>query len=573
MAPLKSEPEVISELGEGSDHGRDQGLEFEEEDVMPGFLDLNLDELEVGVSEEQIADNDRRQEDEVLALEAIYQDNLVVFNTQGGHRSFQIFVHYEVPDGITVSAKFHSGTGTSNTKLATPTEAQVASNNSNDKGFLYTFGVNYLPPMVLKVLLPKSYPSHHPPYFTITTQWLDKVRVSSLCAMLDAIWRDQPGQEVVFQWTEWLHGSALSHLGFTEEVTLWSPHDNQMLADCRAISENVVPERAIPILMGYNEKKCHEAFLSNMHQCLICFSEYLGSEFIKLPCQHIFCSNCMETYSKMHVKEGSVTKISCPSTKCGVHVPPLVLKRLLGDEDYERWESLLLQRTLDAMSDVVYCPRCETACLEDSKSNDAQCSKCFFSFCTLCRDRRHVGEKCMDAETRLRVLQERMQPGATTNEQLRKQKDLINELLSVKEALKDAKQCPSCKMLISRTEGCNKMVCSNCDQYFCYKCNKAIDGYDHFRQGCELFPREEIVRWEENINARQVVAQVRAELFAGQANHPCPHCGQRNAKEGNNNHLFCWACQTHYCALCHKVVRRSSEHFSRKGCKQHTSDP
>ena len=52
----------------------------------------------------------------------------------------------------------------------------------------------------------------------------------------------------------------------------------------------------------------------------------------------------------------------------------------------------------------------------------------------------------------------------------------------------------------------------------------------HERQECELFPSEEINRWEAQMNARQVVAQVRAELFAGHANHPCPNCGQRNAK-------------------------------------------
>lgn len=52
----------------------------------------------------------------------------------------------------------------------------------------------------------------------------------------------------------------------------------------------------------------------------------------------------------------------------------------------------------------------------------------------------------------------------------------------------------------------------------------------HKRQECELFPGEEITRWEAQMNARQVVAQVRAELFAGYANHPCPNCGQRNAK-------------------------------------------
>ncbi|ONK55797.1 uncharacterized protein A4U43_C10F1080 [Asparagus officinalis] len=394
---------------------------------------LQISGLRVGeISQEQIRINDQLQEDELLALEAIYGDDIFSLGKTEGSRSFQIHVHLRISDDFTVAAELPSSTR----------KPGAEKRDDADDDVSYTFKVQYLPPIILSCM-----------------------------------------------------------------------------------------------------------------------------NFVELPCQHFFCFKCMETYSNIHVKEGTVTKLLCPDAKCGGLIPPGLLRRLLGSESYERWESLILQRTLDSMSDLVYCPRCETPCLEDDH-HDAQCPKCFFTFCSLCRDRRHVGEECLTPEAKLLILRERQKSVELKGDQRRRELEIINSMLSEKEVLRDSKQCPSCRMAITRIEGCNKMQCSNCGQLFCYICGEAISGYDHFRESCELFSQEMIVEWELRMNQRRVMEQMQAVH-----GHACPNCHQLNAKVGNNNHLYCQACHINYCALCREVVRRRAHHYGPKRCKQHTADP
>lgn len=49
------------------------------------------------------------------------------------------------------------------------------------------------------------------------------------------------------------------------------------------------------------------------------------------------------------------------------------------------------------MPDLVYCPRCEAACIED-KDHCAQCPDCLYAFCSLCGDSWHPGNPCLDEE-------------------------------------------------------------------------------------------------------------------------------------------------------------------------------
>lgn len=62
-------------------------------------------------------------------------------------------------------------------------------------------------------------------------------------------------------------------------------------------------------------------------------------------------------------------------------------------------------QALNAMADLVYCPRCSTPCLE--RDDLAQCSRCHFAFCAICFASWHPGEPCSDVAGRIAALEAR----------------------------------------------------------------------------------------------------------------------------------------------------------------------
>jgi len=159
---------------------------------------------------------------------------------------------------------------------------------------------------------------------------------------------------------------------------------------------------------------------------------------------------------------------------------------------------------------------------------------------------------------------------------------LKEELDNLKKITTTCKQCPNCKMFIEKDGGCNKMTCSNCGTFVCWKCGKQISGYEHFREGtrCSLWEQDTIKKW----NAQM---EQQARLFM--ANHDpnafmmpqrrmadnnllavCPQCKCRNYKTARNNHIHCFGCRIHFCMLCKQKVQKSSEHFGPGKCRQHS---
>ena len=252
----------------------------------------------------------------------------------------------------------------------------------------------------------------------------------------------------------------------------------------------------VPSLVEYNESKAIEEFQSNRFDCEICFTSELGSNCIKLrSCKHVHCRTCMTTHIMSKITEGMVSKIDCPASECKELVPPDIVKSLVPAEFFKRYDDLLLQRTLDKMTDIVHCPRqtCMCATIKEEDSNMAVCPRCKFSFCCLCKRTWHGISPCKLLPDDLKELRELYESGDVELKlSLEHQYGRKNLLKAFEEAESNAwlkqfsKKCPNCQSSIEKSHGCNKMTCTFCNANFCWLCEILLTGhnpYAHFRIG------------------------------------------------------------------------------------------
>ncbi|XBI58404.1 hypothetical protein VPH35_039638 [Triticum aestivum] len=520
---------------------------LEEATVAAASSGLRL-QAESKACEDEIRNKQEQQEDELMALKAIYGDDLVEFESKAGLRYFQVCIRYDLHDDAQVCARLSSSRRKAGespfSKKTEKTKYGGCPDDDHDTEehdagldeFSYTCNFEYLPPLILTCLLPKSYPSKEPPYFTVTAKWMDGPDVSQLCEMLDTIWAEMPGQEVVYQWVEWIRYSSLANLWLDGKILL-GPDIHRYNGDRRAISRSLSLESVIPSMLSYSSKKHYQAFLEDLHMCMICLNQWKDvslfptcSNFIKLPCQHLYCVKCMETLCKMHVKEGTLFQLVCPDTK------------LLSKEEFERWDRLALEKALDSMSD----------------DNNAECPKCSFTFCGFCKELWHPGKQCLTPEQKL---QRRRGSGRMT------EREVAQELANIRELYKDVRVCPKCRIAIAKCEGCNKMVCGNCGQFFCFRCGKAICGYSHFTN-CRLFEPHDMTDLDRQMDELQFGNQMRNQLKPVGAMVRCPRCREMTFKD-DEKYIFCMVCAASSCTMCKRIItdrRMKSGHWGSSEC-------
>lgn len=444
----------------------------------------------------EMSDDEDAQENELLALESIFENDKDIISldrcmqgnstTTGKSRSGRINI---APDIINPPFEYHCKYLT---KSPEPNE------DSNENQVSSTCCVSYLPPICLRFLLPQDYPSKSPPNLTLTCVWLDRRRLSLLAKKLDSIWIEQEGQEVLYTWSQFLKEDVLDFLSSKDEITINqkefmdTQHNNEDL-DQRVMQEVGRFSDVLPFVQEFDIAKQREVFNSTPFPCDICFTEKYGRNCIKFKdCGHVYCDACLKSYFDIHIKDGNVKALTCPDPGCDSQAFPAQIKNLVSAQDFERYEALLLQTTLDMMTDVVYCPRtfCQSPVVIEDGEVMGLCSVCRFSFCTYCKLVYHGVEPCKLKQEKLKeVCQEYQDGNSATKKSLEEKygakvlRQTIDNMESERWLATNSKSCPGCGAAVEKQSGCNKMTCYKCKCYFCWLCMHRLslaNPYSHF---------------------------------------------------------------------------------------------
>jgi len=199
----------------------------------------------------------------------------------------------------------------------------------------------------------------------------------------------------------------------------------------------------------------------NLVECECCYSsECLLEDMVRCGGGHVYCTECVETSTKVAMGEGR-TEMECLG-QCNEEISwqelsralkPNVLSKLI-----QKRQAVEVEKA--EVENVVACPYCPYLTIMDNVADKVLVCKnpeCGRESCRLCKEPNHIPLRCEEVEK---------------GEETRKK---IEEKLT--EAM--LRECVKCGYKFFKEEGCNKMTC-RCGAKMCYLCKKEVKDYSHF---------------------------------------------------------------------------------------------
>ncbi|XP_034244713.1 E3 ubiquitin-protein ligase RNF14-like [Thrips palmi] len=154
------------------------------------------------------------QNDEMLALESIFDSDEFSYKKDNGEYCGQFYAFVSLPGEIRIEYQL------------LPFKNRFT---TVEAGELNHISVKYLPAIELSFTLPPDYPSTSPPRFTLICSWLGRNQLSKLCEKLDSLWNENKGLEILYLWLSFLKEESFTFLELGTTLNLSKQYSFNMV--------------------------------------------------------------------------------------------------------------------------------------------------------------------------------------------------------------------------------------------------------------------------------------------------------------------------------------------------------
>ena len=196
--------------------------------------------------------------------------------------------------------------------------------------------------------------------------------------------------------------------------------------------------------------------------CPICKNNLNENEKIILDkCKHFFCKKCIFNFIKLKILENKVQFIKCLNYECNEKISNQLIIQIIENNEQllSKYNEYKFRLEIINNPNKKFCPypNCDSYLTKNENPNELN-SKCKngHEYCFKCLDKPHEDNICKG--------------------------QIDDENIKQYAKNKFIKKCPNCGTYTEKNEGCNHMICLECNYQWCWLCNEQYD-YNHYING------------------------------------------------------------------------------------------
>ncbi|CAD8115557.1 unnamed protein product [Paramecium sonneborni] len=189
-------------------------------------------------------------------------------------------------------------------------------------------------------------------------------------------------------------------------------------------------------------KEIVESLYKNQ-QCCVCYMMYMDNEFIHLnKKKHMICQNCFYNYLRQQIEESRVKNLICPHCDFAIRDIDILEQ---SEELYTKYIKCHQNLEIAINKNKAWCPtiNCNNVIEFKQDQKISSCNYCKVEVCKECKQRAHPLQSC---------------------------EDNLQQVLNEWQENRDTQQCPRCKIIVEKINGCNHMTCQFCQHEWCWIC-------------------------------------------------------------------------------------------------------